>query len=320
MATKLNAFAVSAQTIRPGQWESEASSTRFISTASRFFPLNFLADSRALPGYEGLLREINRLIKEGMGRDISIYKQEVLQGHLRRRMLIRQLGGAAEYLEHVREHPHELHDLYQDILVKVTAFFRDRESYDELIERWLPRMLQRRQPGRPMLIWVAGCATGEEAYSLAISLCEYSKRIRTALPFRIIASDMDASALQRARRGIYSRGSVEAIPVAERERYFMRVEDGYRIADDIRETCHFIRHNVAQKPPVDRVDLISCRNLGCVIPPPGFSSPWLFFFGPAQAASLPLSWPSESKFSKRWLTVKGRFGKSRPPWAKDYSC
>jgi len=208
------------------------------------------------------------LLHEGSGVDFTHYKQTTLQRRIRRRMVLHKLEKLKDYLRFVRDTPGEVDELYQDILIHVTGFFRDPDAFEFLRSKVLPSLFKDSQKDT-VRVWVPGCSTGEEVYSLAMIMLEYlwletektAKSPLGSVPFQIFATDISDSALNQARAGLYSDALVADISPERLRRFFMRIDGGYQIVKPVREMCIFARQNVAKDPPFSNLDLISCRNL-----------------------------------------------------------
>ncbi len=208
------------------------------------------------------LPEITALLHAGVKHDFSGYKQTTLLRRLQRRMQVLQLATADDYIEKLQADPGESVALFQEMLIGVTDFFRDPEAFESLKILAILPMLEAKQPDEPVRVWVAGCSTGEEVYSLAIlfkeALSELGKTKHPAI--QIFASDIDASALSFARSGRYRESAAKLSP--ERlERWFTKEGADYCVNSDIRELCLFSTHSLVKDPPFSRLDLVSCRNL-----------------------------------------------------------
>ncbi len=207
------------------------------------------------------LSQILRILLDSRGIDFSQYKKPTVERRILNRMAINKIESVEDYTRYLQENPHEIDLLYEDVLIKVTSFFRDPECYETLKVEVFPIIVQNKSIVNPIRIWVAGCATGEEAYSIAISLMEFLESRNTRAKIEIFATDISTPALAKARAGEYD-GSIEKTVSPERlSRYFTQIKNGYRIKSSIRECCVFARQNVTRDPPFSRVDLISCRNL-----------------------------------------------------------
>ncbi|HEY1261952.1 MAG TPA: chemotaxis protein CheB [Terriglobales bacterium] len=216
------------------------------------------------------LNHLLSMVREASGVDFGLYKQTTLQRRIKRRMVVHRLEDIKDYLRYVRQNPAELDELYRDILIHVTGFFRDKESYDALAERVFPALFQSRNlDEQPLRIWVPGCSTGEEAYSIAICLLEFlwekarnaSRGTITTKAVQIFATDISEAALDRARTGLYTDAAVAEVSPQRLSRFFIRLDGGYQINKSIREMCVFARQNVTKDPPFSNLDLITCRNL-----------------------------------------------------------
>ena len=171
------------------------------------------------------------------------------------------IGSLEEYRQLLEKDPREVSALHRDLLINVTCFFRDPDSFEQLKNFVFPRLVQNRPADSAIRIWVPGCATGEEAYSIAISLQEYLKETGHAYPLQIFASDISATAVERARKGIYAETIAANFSPERLNRYFSKAEGGYQISKALRELCVFSRHDLIQDPPFSKLDLISCRNV-----------------------------------------------------------
>ncbi len=200
-------------------------------------------------------------VRHRTGVDFSQYKSNTLHRRIRRRMALLKIAGAADYARFLEDNPAEVEALYQDILISVTTFFRNPEAFEALKTKVFPRLLKDRGPQDPVRVWVLGCATGEEAYSLAIALTEYISESGARLPLLVYATDVNTVGIERARSGLYSKAIASEISPERLRRFFVEVDGGYRVAKAIRECCIFARHNVLGDPPFSRMDLISCRNV-----------------------------------------------------------
>jgi two-component system, chemotaxis family, CheB/CheR fusion protein len=209
------------------------------------------------------------LLREAIGVDFTHYKQTTLQRRIERRMVLHKLEKLKDYVRYVRNTPGEIEELYQDILIHVTGFFRDPEAFEALRKHVLAALFRDNIKGGTVRVWVPGCSTGEEAYSLAMSMLEYlwlettktAKPAPGATPFQIFATDISEGSLDRARAGLYSEALVAGVSPERLRRFFMKIDGGYQIVKPVREMCIFAKQNVAKDPPFSNLDLISCRNL-----------------------------------------------------------
>jgi two-component system CheB/CheR fusion protein len=194
--------------------------------------------------------------------DFSLYKPATIERRVRRRMAVRKLDDLAGYLKLLQTSPEEVDQLYNDILIRVTAFFRDTDVYEALERDTIPQILRERENKEtPLRIWVPGCATGEEVYSVAICLLEATLLASQPASIQIFGTDVSETAVEHARAGIYPENiSLEVSPERLR-RFFNRIEGGYRVSKTVRDCCIFARQNLTKDPPFSKLDLISCRNV-----------------------------------------------------------
>ncbi|MCX4139595.1 ATP-binding protein [Paraburkholderia sp. SEWSISQ10-3 4] len=195
------------------------------------------------------------------GSDFRGYKRGTLQRRIARRMAVNRIDSLDAYCGVLSASPEEAQALSLDMMIGVTEFFRDPDAWTALSERVLSVLLEEPQSEQPIRVWVPGCATGEEAYSMAMLLTEEIEKRRVTRPFMILASDVNRVALGRARQGIYSASVASPVGEARLERFFQTHSDGFQIRQELRETVLFTPQNLIADPPFSRVDLISCRNL-----------------------------------------------------------
>jgi two-component system, chemotaxis family, CheB/CheR fusion protein len=189
------------------------------------------------------------------------YKRGTIERRTRRRMDLEHASSEEAYLDLLQKNPHKVAELYRDVLIDVTEFFRDPEVWTELERTFFPGMFARADPDMPLKIWVAGCATGEEAYSLAMLALEEIERRKNVTKVQIFATDVSEDALMVARRGLYP-GSIERTVSSERlSRFFRRQGDQFQIHREVRDCVTFARHNILVDPPFAHLDLLSCRNM-----------------------------------------------------------
>jgi two-component system CheB/CheR fusion protein len=215
----------------------------------------------ALPAGAGSLDSIFMLIRRRTGHDFTYYKPTTIQRRIRRRMVLHKLERLEDYVRYLKDNQLEIDALFHDILINVTDFFRDPEIFELLAEKVFPAIMSKRPSDQPVRIWIPGCSSGEEAYSIAMTLLEFLGHRRTPAPIQIFATDIDEVAINRARAGIYPENIVQDVTPERLRRFFAPVEGGYQINKTIRDMCVFAEHNVTKDPPFSRLDLISCRNL-----------------------------------------------------------
>ncbi|MCF0062651.1 PAS domain S-box protein [Dyadobacter chenwenxiniae] len=207
------------------------------------------------------LAEILAFVKSAAGVDFTLYKKTTIRRRIIRRMLLYKLGTLADYAAYLKQKPTEAEMLFNDLLINVTNFFRDPATMEHVKEQILPRIVQGKSFGEAIRIWVAGCSTGQEAYSMAIMMLEVLGAKASGLPIQIFATDLSDSAIAKARMGVFTEGEVLNVSPARLERFFSKVDDHYRVNKMVRDLCVFAASNVISDPPFSRIDLISCRNL-----------------------------------------------------------
>jgi two-component system CheB/CheR fusion protein len=211
---------------------------------------------------EPVLEEILSLVAERTGHDFSGYKRNTLVRRLERRMNVHGIEGPHEYLRFLQRNPAETDLLFKEVIISVTDFFRDPEAWQALAEGPLRERLEAAATaGRDFRAWVVGCATGEEAYTLAILVHEALQAFDDPVSVQIFATDVDTQAVETARVGRYPAGIAEDLSKERLRRYFIAEEDTYRVSQAIRDMVVFADHNVLWDPPFTRQDLITCRNL-----------------------------------------------------------
>jgi two-component system CheB/CheR fusion protein len=205
--------------------------------------------------------QVVQLLHHGTGVDFSHYKFNTLFRRVTRRMVFLKLDTLPDYVKYLREVPAEIDALYQDILISVTSFFRDKDSFEILKSKVFTRLLQDRSRHEPVRIWTLGCSTGQEAYSLAMAYAEAAEAAGSSVPLQLFATDLNPAVIERARAGVYPKEIAQDVSPERLRRFFTEVDGSYRISKVIRDACVFSRHNVLTDPPFSRIDLISCRNL-----------------------------------------------------------
>jgi two-component system, chemotaxis family, CheB/CheR fusion protein len=207
-------------------------------------------------------RQILHLLTVKTGVDVSHYKPTTLRRRIARRAALVHAAGEADYLQRVREDVDELNALHDDLFIHVTSFFRDPDVFAALEERVFPALVDSRASNdAPIRVWVPGCSTGEETYSLAIALLEFLEARRSTLPIQVFGSDISERAIRRARSAEYEHDLAERVSAERLERFFEQISSGYRLKRYVRDACVFVRHDVAADPPFSRIDLLSCRNV-----------------------------------------------------------
>ena len=207
------------------------------------------------------LREIMIVLRTRTGHDFKHYKRASVLRRIDRRLKINGLTDLEEYRDFLHLHASETKALLQDLLLSATHFFRDREAYEKLRTDVLPLLFAQRATEDPVRVWVSGCATGEEAYSITMLLHEASVSSAARAPFQVFATDIDDRAIEVARQGVYSEAVLGDVDATRTKRYFVKNGFNYRIKKELRERVLFAVHNVLRDPPFSRLDLICCRNL-----------------------------------------------------------
>jgi two-component system, chemotaxis family, CheB/CheR fusion protein len=252
-------------------------------------PTKFIDYARSLGALDTLLAEGERrvdrvasarmavcqILRNRLGYDFSGYKAATVLRRIHRRMQVLQLGRIEDYVERLHQDADEVVVLFRDLLIGVTNFFRDRQAFAAL-KGIVPRLFEGRGPDDTVRIWVAGCSTGEEAYSIAILLREHMDTLQVVPRVQIFATDIDEPALAVARNGRYPPALLTDVSAERLARFFIREGESYILTKDVRSMCVFSAHSVIRDPPFSRLDLVSCRNL-------------LIYFGPElQNEAIPL--------------------------------
>jgi two-component system CheB/CheR fusion protein len=201
------------------------------------------------------------LVRERTGRDLSSYKQNTVVRRTERRMNVRQIADPSAYVRYLQDHPEELDQLFKDVLISVTAFFRDPDVWQRLQDGALGALLRSSVEDETFRAWVPGCATGEEAYTIAIAVREVCEREGIAVPLQVFATDLDDAAVEAARAGMFPAGIAADVGPERLARWFRPERAGYRISPEIRDRVAFASHDVLHDPPFTRLHLLSCRNL-----------------------------------------------------------
>jgi two-component system CheB/CheR fusion protein len=213
---------------------------------------------------ETIFKQILLLLRQRSGVDFTYYKQPTFHRRIARRIAITKKKNLAEYLRFLRSDKAEQDALFLDVLIPVTSFFRDPKTFKALTTTVFPAILKNKVAGQPIRIWIAGCSTGEEAFSIAICLQEYltlnlSRREGTKI--QIFASDISDRAIKKARAAVYTKADIEKLSEIQIKNYFVKNNDNYEVTKLIRDMCVFAPHNFLKDPPFARMDLITCRNV-----------------------------------------------------------
>lgn len=215
------------------------------------------------PDEEETLGEIFNLLRGRTGHDFTQYKRNSVRRRIDRRMAVQQVELLEDYARYLTSAPGEIDALFRDLLIGVTRFFRDSEAFLALEEKGIPQLLEGRSPGDTIRVWVPGCSTGEEAYSIAILLREQISATGLRAKLQVFATDIDARAIEVARAGTYPASMGDDVSAERLERFFSLEKDGnsYRIRKSIRDILVFSEQNLIADPPFSRIDLVSCRNV-----------------------------------------------------------
>lgn len=207
------------------------------------------------------MQKIFLLLRNRTGHDFSDYKANTIRRRIERRMNVHQLEKPKQYVRYLQENPHEIDTLFKELLISVTSFFRDPESWEALAAGPLPELLKSRPDNYTLRAWVPGCATGEEVFSLAIVFRECMDRIDRHFDVQVFGTDLDSAAVDAARLGQFPSGIGVDVSPKRLERYFTHEDSIYRIRKEVREMAVFAPQNVIKDPPFTKLDLLSCRNL-----------------------------------------------------------
>ena len=209
----------------------------------------------------GPLQKIFLLLRSRTGNDFSSYKPTTIRRRIERRMSVHQIQGPAAYVKYLQNNAHEVDILFKELLISVTSFFRDFDAWAELAKTGLLRLIESRPDQYGFRVWIPGCATGEEAYTLAILLRETAEQVGRRLDYQIFGTDLDAGAIETARAGVYPEGIAVDVTRQRLDRFFTPEVATYRVRKEVREMCVFAPQNVIKDPPFTKLDVICCRNL-----------------------------------------------------------
>jgi two-component system CheB/CheR fusion protein len=217
------------------------------------------AEARSFP--KEPLEQILASLRAQTGHDFTCYKANTVRRRIERRMTVHQIEDPAAYVHYLQENPPEIDRLFAELLISVTSFFRDPQAFDVLAEKALPELLASRAQGHEFRVWVPGCASGEEAYSIAILFHECMQKLKGRFNVQVFGTDLDAHAIEAARAGVYPAGIAADISKERLERYFAPAGNAYHVCKEIREALVFASQNVIKDPPFTKLDLVVCRNL-----------------------------------------------------------
>jgi two-component system CheB/CheR fusion protein len=238
-----------------------ASELARIAAEPRLIPRRGPQPKDEFAGSEKDFQTVLDMLRAGTGIDFGLYRQATVRRRLLRRLALLRLSNLDAYVEHLKENPDELHALTQDILIRVTHFFRDPEVFEVLGRRVFPGLIRKAPVDGGIRIWVSGCSTGEEAYSIGICFLEVAAQMQSRVPVQIFATDINEAAIEKARRGIYINNIAADVSPERLGRFFVRNGKEYQVSRRVREVCVFSRHDLLNDPPFSRMNLISCRNV-----------------------------------------------------------
>jgi two-component system CheB/CheR fusion protein len=211
--------------------------------------------------HEEAFRQLLNVLRLKKGTDFTYYKQTTIRRRINRRMGLNKITTISAYLDFFKANADEQDLLYQDLLIPVTSFFRDPGTYDTLRDSLLPLLFNNKTDNIPLRIWIAGCSTGQETYSMAILLCEYLGDKPDGQHIQIFSTDVSERSIAIARKGVYAKTDITGLSPERLEKYFEKIAGSYHVNKSIREMCVFAHHNFLKSPPFARMDLVSCRNV-----------------------------------------------------------
>lgn len=221
------------------------------------------------PENDGVYEKVFSLLRETSGVDFRLYKPGTVRRRTMRRMAVHKIDSVGDYVKHLHAHPEEVEQLYQDLLIPVTSFFRDPQAFEALKSSVFPAILKDKSTKGTIRIWAPGCSTGEETYSLAMALLEFLGARAPGLQIQLFGTDANDRGIDKARRGVYLEQIAQDISPERLRRFFVvEVHEGYRVSKAVRDLCVFARQNIVEDPPFSQMNLVACRNL-------------LIYFGPA---------------------------------------
>lgn len=210
---------------------------------------------------EQVMPEVYGILRNQIGHDFSGYKKKTFMRRVQRRMQVTQLTTIAGYIERLRQDPQEVGALFRDLLINVTNFFRDADAFEALEKSVIPKLFDGRGADEIVRVWVPGCATGEEVFSIAMLMREHMDKLTAVPRVQIFATDIDERALSIARAARYPAALLDSVSAERRKRFFIPDGGSFVVSKDVRELCIFSPHSVIRDPPFSRIDLVSCRNL-----------------------------------------------------------
>ena len=211
--------------------------------------------------FTNYVQRILVLIRTVTGRDFTLYKQSTIRRRIRRRMAVHKIENIKNYYRYLQENSSEVHRLLKELLILVTSFFRDSGVFDELAGKVIPDILSHKEEGGPVRVWVPGCATGEEALSIAMLLMEAMGRLNRHMVLQVFATDIDSEAIKRARLAEYPESIAADVSPERLKRFFIKKNGTYKVKKELRDSLVFAVQDLVTDPPFSRLDMISCRNV-----------------------------------------------------------
>ncbi|MBA2498749.1 MAG: PAS domain S-box protein [Chitinophagaceae bacterium] len=213
------------------------------------------------PADEEIFNQILALLRIHRQVDFSYYKKSTLRRRIARRIAINKMDDLTAYLNYLKDNKAELDLLFHDVLIPVTAFFRDTATFEAIRNKVFPEIIKGKERNGSLRVWIAACSTGEEAYSIAISLCEILEDNPLGIKIQLFATDISEKAIVAARRGVYTKGQLEGVSDSRLQQFFTKVDNQYQVQKKLRDMIVFAGHNMLKDPPFARLDLITCRNV-----------------------------------------------------------
>jgi len=277
--------------------------------------------AHSILGTGGSIAKILTAIRSATGHDFTLYKRSTILRRIERRMIAQSIENTDAYSHYLKEHPEEVSLLFKELLINVTSFFRDPEAFLVLKTEIIPKLFENKTEDYTFRVWVPGCASGEEAYSIAILFKECMAEFKKNFLVQIYGTDIDEDSIQYARSGIYLPNIATDVSSERLSRFFIKDEAGYRIRKEIREMVVFAAQNVIRDPPFSRLDLVSCRNLLIYIEPEVQNRILQIFHFSLKPGGILLLSPSESvgsnldlfgSVNKKWKFFAAKTSAVRP--------
>ena len=218
-------------------------------------------EAKLIPKENEILDKVFILIRSQTGHDFSHYKHNTILRRIQRKMAVHQITKLSDYVRYLQEDHRELETLFKELIIGVTNFFRDKDAFDALKEKVIPRLFEQRPMNQPVRIWIPGCATGEEAYSIAMLCRDFMDSRKKEYDVQIFATDIGGDGIETARQGLYPENISVDVPHDVLERHFKKEDSFFRVKKEIRDMMVFAVQNLISDPPFSNMDLVSCRNL-----------------------------------------------------------